>query len=46
MVRTIKAYYDSVIACYQIVGLVMVALATTNNRWLRFFYSEMKRQIS
>ena len=46
MVRTIKAYYDSVIACYQIVGLVMVALVTTNNKWLRLLFFEIKRQIS
>jgi hypothetical protein len=44
LVQIIKAHYDRGIACYRLVGLLIVTLATTNNRWLKLLFSEIKRQ--
>jgi len=46
LIQRIKAYHDRWTACYRLAGLLMVAFATTNNRWPRLLFSEIKRQIS
>jgi len=42
----IKAYCNRGIAYYRLVGLLIVILATVNNRWLRLLFSEIERRIS
>jgi hypothetical protein len=44
LVQIIKAYYDRGIACYSFVGLLIVTLAITNNRWLKLLSSKAERQ--
>jgi hypothetical protein len=44
LVQIIKAFYDLGIVCYRLVGLLIVTLATTNNRWLKPLFSQAERQ--
>jgi hypothetical protein len=44
LVQIIKACCNRGIACYSLVGLLIVTLATTNRRWLKPLFSNAERQ--